>query len=87
VNIRLGTGFVDVQAGRTGGAYLTTVRLGVAVQLRLGATVPPGAHVASVLLDGHPVGYQVRQTNRGVEVVAEAGRRSTGTATLTVTTS
>jgi hypothetical protein len=84
-NIRLGAGSVDVRATHTGRRYTTTVRLGLAVRLRLGATLPLGARVGEVRLDGRPVDHQVRRTNRGLEVVAAAGRRHRGTATLTVT--
>ncbi len=49
--------------------------------------MPLGARIDQVLLDGRPVPYEVRQTNRGLEAVADAGRRGSGTATLTVTTS
>jgi hypothetical protein len=86
-NIRLGTGSVDVRAARDGHRYTTTVRARVAVRLRLGVTLPLGAKVADVRLDGRPVSYQVRRTNRGLEVVAGAGRPGHGTSTLTVTTS
>jgi len=86
-NIRLGSGFVDVRAARSGHTYTTAVRVGLTVRLRLGATVPLGARIDQVLLDGRPVPYEVRQTNRGLEAVADAGRRGSGTATLTVTTS
>jgi hypothetical protein len=84
-NIRLGRGSVDVLAARDGDRYTTRVRLGVAVRLRLGATLPVGARVGEVRLDGRPVPYQVRRTNRGLEVVVDAGRRAGGTATLRVT--
>jgi hypothetical protein len=56
-NVRLGSGFVDVRAARSGDTYTTAVRLGLAVRLRLGATVPLGAHIGEVLLDGSPVAY------------------------------
>jgi hypothetical protein len=86
-NIRLGHGAVDVAAARDGRRYTTRVRLRVGVRLRLGATLPLGARVADVRLDGRRVPYQVRRTNRGLEVVAAAGRRASGTVTLTVTAS
>ena len=86
-NIRLGPGSVDVRAARGGHRYTTTVRTRLAVRLRLGATLPFGAHVVDVRLDGRPVSYQVRRTNRGLEVVANAGRVGAATSTLTVTTS
>jgi hypothetical protein len=85
-NIRLGSGSVDVLAAHSGHQYTTTARLRVAVRLRLGATLPFGAHIGSVQLNGRPVAYQVRRTNQGLEVVANAGHLTTRTSTLTVTT-
>jgi hypothetical protein len=61
------------------------IRLGVAVRLRLGATLPLDARVGEVRLDGRPVPDQVRRTNRGLEVVVNAGHRAGGTTTLKVT--
>jgi len=86
-NIRLGPGSVDVRAARGGHRFTTTVRTRLAVRLRLGATLPFGAHVIDVRLGGRPVSYQVRRTNRGLEVVANAGWVGAGTSILTVTTS
>jgi hypothetical protein len=48
--------------------------------LQIGHTLPRGATVASVTLDGAPVTqYEARETNRGLEVrvAAEPGRRHT----------
>ena len=67
--IRLGAGAADVSADRQGSRYSTTVSAGAPVQrLVIGHTLPAGSTVASVQLDGAPVAYERRDTNRGVEV-------------------
>jgi hypothetical protein len=56
----------------------------VPVDLTLGHTVPLGATVTSVTLNGSPVGYEVRDTNRGQNVLVDAP--DSRTQTLLVTT-
>jgi hypothetical protein len=81
-DIRLGHGSADVLAAHDGSRYTTVVdtddvRLG---DFRIGHTLPRGATVASVVLDGRPVDdYATRVTNRGLEVTVTAapGRRHT----------
>ncbi len=85
-NIRLGGGSVAVRAEAGGGTYRTDVRLGLATRLVIGHTLPPGAKVAAVTLDGAPVHYRIRLTNRGQEVLVDAGRHSGGTFRLEVRT-
>jgi hypothetical protein len=83
-DIRLGGGSVDVQAGRDGATYRTTVDTG-AVSLRrleIGHTLPRGATVASATLDGQPVAVEQRLTNRGLEVTTIT---TPGSHTFTVT--
>jgi hypothetical protein len=83
-NIRLGRGELDlVAASRSGDRYRTTVDAeDVPVkELRIGHTLPRGARVESVRLDGRRVDWDARQTNRGLEVTAEARR---GEHTLTI---
>jgi hypothetical protein len=70
-NIRLGDGRLDlVRAWRDGRRYSTSVRAGhvPARRLIIGHTLPRGASIRSVTLDGRKTGYRVRRTNRGVEV-------------------
>jgi hypothetical protein len=86
-NIRLGSGSADVFATHSGKRYTTTTDTSDAPLRRfdIGHTVPRGAVIASVELDGRAVSdYDARETNRGVEVTARAqpGRRHT----LVVTT-
>jgi hypothetical protein len=83
-SIRLGKGELDVRAERAGRRYVTSVRADLHLrELRLGATLPRGARVAEVTLDGRRVKRPlVRQTNRGVEVTVEAsGGRHTAVVT------
>jgi hypothetical protein len=77
-NIRLGTGAVDVWASHNGTAYRTKVRVGVGLRkLVLGHTLPDGATVDSVTLDGGAVEHRERRTNRGLEVLVRAPRSGT----------
>jgi hypothetical protein len=75
-DIRLGDGSVDVAAARHGNKYLTRVDTGSAdvQQLWIGHTLPRGSSVRSVKLDGRPVAWTERLTNRGLEVTVETGR-------------
>jgi hypothetical protein len=84
-NIRLGSGSVDVSALATNGIYRTTVTPNVTLQkLTVGHTVPRDAEVVSVTLNGNAVPYEVRNTNRGQEVLVEAA--TSGEQRLVVTT-
>jgi hypothetical protein len=81
--IRLGTGAADVSAGRQGSSYRTTVSVGAPVRsLTIGHTLPDGSTVASAQLDGKPVAYDTRKTNRGLEVTVPT---TPGEHTLVVT--
>jgi hypothetical protein len=85
-NIRLGRGAVDVFAAHAGATYTTRVDAtsAPARKLLIGHTLPRGARVASVALDGHRLQrYDARLTNRGLEVAvrAKAGRKHTLTMT------
>jgi hypothetical protein len=75
-NIRLGRGALDVEASRHGDRFRTTVdaRRVPARELRIGHTLPHGAAVSSVRLDGRRVRWHERKTNRGVEVTVKARR-------------
>jgi hypothetical protein len=85
-NIRLGNGAVGVFAAVSGKTYTTRVdasrvRLD---DLTIGHTLPRGAQVASVFLDGRAVKhYDTTLTNRGLEVSVDI--RGGGQHTLTVT--
>jgi len=68
-NIRVGTGSVDVAATHHGSSYATTVTAGLSCTLHVGATVPAGAQVHNVTLNGSPAQYAVRDTNAGRELL------------------
>jgi hypothetical protein len=81
--IRLGGGAADVSAGRKGAAYRTTVEVEAPVRrLVIGHTLPRGSAVASAQLDGRPVPYRTRETNRGLEATVPT---TPGRHTLVVT--
>jgi hypothetical protein len=68
-NIKVGAGSVDVAATHHGSSYTTTVTAGLACTLHVGATVPAGATVHQVTLNGSTAHYAVRDTNAGREVM------------------
>jgi hypothetical protein len=75
--VRLGDGVLAlVRAARLGGgSYRTVVDTGTAPVrlLRIGHTLPRGARVRGVRLDGRrAAGWKTRVTNRGVEVTVRA---------------
>ena len=72
-NIRLGSGSVDVSVSARNGTYQTTVDPNVSLQkLTIGHTVGRDAEIASVTLNANAASYEIRQTNRGQEVLVEA---------------
>jgi hypothetical protein len=74
--IRVGRRSVDVIAGRRGRRYHTRVRARVRLRrLTIGHTLPAGARIARVRVDGHRVRYRLRTTNRGLELTARASPR------------
>jgi hypothetical protein len=83
-HVRLGTGSVDIRAGRTAHRLTTVVHRDRPWRLTVGAVLPRGGTVGSVRLDGHPASYDVVPTARGREVLVRAGS-GTGTTRLVVT--
>jgi hypothetical protein len=72
-NIRLAGGAVDVAASRAGRVYRTGARIRVGLsRFVIGHTLPRGARVKRVRLDGRRVKYRTRLTNRGLEVLVRA---------------
>ena len=71
-NIRVGTGSVDVAATHHGSSYTTTVTASLACTLHVGATLPAGAKIHLVTLNGSPAHYTVRDTNAGRQVLVSA---------------
>jgi hypothetical protein len=68
-NIRVGTGSIDVSAAHNGSSYTTTVTARLTCTLHVGATLPGGARIHLVTLNGPPVKYTVRDTNAGRQVL------------------
>ena len=71
--IRLGSsGEAAVRATADGSDYTTTVKTHAALRtLTIGHTLPAGTTIADVRLDGQPVAYATRDTNRGREVTVD----------------
>jgi len=67
-NLRVGEGVVAVSAERSGNVYKTVVSAPAGLGLTLGHTLPVGATVESVLLDGAAIEGQVVDSPRGREV-------------------
>src|SRR5215218_7924660 len=68
-NLRVGSGTVEeVSASRSGKTYTTEVSAPTGWKLTIGHTLPAGATVNTVKLDGSPVEYTVVDTTRGREV-------------------
>ena len=79
-NIVLGKGSVDVVASHTGSRYTTEidVQAGGVKNVLIGHTLPRGATIDSVSLDGVPTSqFVTRETNRGIEVTVPTDRVDT----------
>jgi hypothetical protein len=83
-NLQVGGGTVAASASRSGNSYTTEVSASTRWTLTIGHTLPPGAAVQSVTLDGQPVNYQTVDTTRGREVRVQT--RTDQSHTLIVTT-
>ena len=74
-------------ASRAGGSYRTAVDAGLSLRrLTLGATLPLGTQVERVVLDGREVTGRLRETNRGLEVLADVTGKRGGAHALVVET-
>jgi hypothetical protein len=71
-DIRLGSGSIDVSASASKGTFTTIVTPHLHTDLTIGHTLPAGATVQSVKLNGSDASYTVRDTNRGREVLVQA---------------
>lgn len=84
-NLRVGAGVVEASASRDeGGVYTTMVNASVpGMTLTIGHTLPAGADIASVTLDGEPVqNPTLVDTKRGREVRVETNTDSAHTLTV-----
>ncbi|HEX9342297.1 MAG TPA: glycogen debranching protein [Actinomycetota bacterium] len=77
-NILVGKGAVSVTATHSGTTWTTDVTASAAIsaKLTIGHTLPTGTKIASVTLNGSPVPFTTRTTNRGEEALVPA---TTGT--------
>jgi hypothetical protein len=83
-NLKVGNGTMTASASRKGKQYTTQVSAPAGLTLIIGHTLPAGAKIQSVTLDGQPHAYDVVDTTRGKEVHVTT---STGAShTLGVTT-
>jgi hypothetical protein len=67
-NIRAGTGALDVAASHQGNSWVTTVTARLACTLHVGATLPAGAAVRRVTLNGAAAHFVTSDTNAGRQV-------------------
>src|SRR5829696_5418052 len=67
-NLKVGSGTMTASASRSGKQYTTEVSAPAGWKLTIGHTLPAGAAVNTVKLDGSPVEYTVVDTTRGREV-------------------
>ena len=72
-DLRVGGGTVAAAAEHTGDRYVTRAEAPHGLELVLGHVLPAGVDPASVRLDGEPVAYRLADTDRGREVLVEAG--------------
>ena len=70
-NLRVGSGTVAASASRSGKQYTTEVSAPAGWELTIGHTLPAGATVKTVTLDGKSAKYDVVDTTRGREVRVE----------------
>jgi hypothetical protein len=87
-NIRLGSGEAGVVAVDRGGRHRTVVEARLRLdRLTLGHTVEHDARIDEVRLDGRRVRHpELRETNRGLEVLADVRGRTSGRHVLVVRT-
>ncbi len=71
-NLRVGGGTVEASASHEGNRYTTAVSASTPWKLTIGHTLPEGAQVQSVTLDGQPADYRKINTTRGLEVRVRA---------------
>lgn len=75
--IRVGTGTMNVTAIHNGNTWTTTVVSRLTGTLHVGVTLPTGSVVHSVMLNGVPKAYTIRDTNSGRQVFVSTSCGST----------
>jgi len=83
-NLQVGSGTVAASASHDGERYTTEVSASTRWKLTIGHTLPEGAQIQSVTLDGQPADYRAVETTRGLEV--RVGTNTNQRHTLVVTT-
>jgi hypothetical protein len=83
-NLQVGGGTVETSASYESNSYTTEVSASTRWKLTIGHTLPKGAQVQSVTLDGQPADYRAVETTRGLEV--RVGTNTNQSHTLVVTT-
>jgi glycogen debranching enzyme len=83
-NLQVGGGTVGASAWHDGNRYTTEVSASTRWKLTIGHTLPKGAQVQSVTLDGQQADYRAVETTRGLEV--RVGTNTNQSHTLVVTT-
>jgi glycogen debranching enzyme len=82
--LRVGGGTMAASASRAGKKYTTTATAPAGWTLTLGHTLPAGATVASVTLDGRSVPWSFTDTTRGREVYVTTSTGASHTAVIRV---
>ena len=82
-NLQVGGGTVAASASHEGNNYTTDVSASTRWKLTIGHTLPAGATVQSVSLDGQPVTYQTVDTTRGREVRVQTSTNRSHTLVVT----
>jgi glycogen debranching enzyme len=82
-NLQVGGGTVAASASHEGNNYTTDVSASTRLKLTIGYTLPAGAAVQSVTLDGQPVNYQTVDTTRGREVRVQTSTNRSHTLVVT----
>ncbi len=75
--IRVSSGTIDVIATHSGNTWTTTVTSQLTCSLHVGVTLPAGSTIQSVMLNGSPTAYTVRDNNSGRQVYVSASCGST----------
>ncbi|MDQ3861906.1 MAG: glycogen debranching protein [Actinomycetota bacterium] len=83
-NLKVGSGTVAASASHDGNRYTTEVSASARWKLTIGHTLPEGAQIQAVTLDGQPADYRAVETTRGLEV--RVGTNTNQRHTLVVTT-
>jgi glycogen debranching enzyme len=68
-NIRVADSAMQASATHNGRQYTTEVTAPIGLRVRIGHTLPPNSIIISVIFNGNPAAYEVRDTHRGREVI------------------